>query len=309
VIVLSANMNYVRQSLELHLFFSRIMKEHSFFLQLGFMPRDISFTQRANELRMGFDELLRYVVLLSDGIVSNNALRSGEVITPFTLEAEKLSEFYTGIDIPTDITRAEAELVGAYNGTSKGLLRDNVSRINSRAIRLISELIVFKATVLEMQNRCEMFTVNYPLLIEHILREARLYLELVRKLQRQGFIDFKRDVLEQEAFWNRIMAEHSKFIRGLLDPTERELFAIANDFANEFDQLEREAIAAIDRMIPGEKVTEDSLIATEAIRDFKAQATEGLLSCNIRSIIIPLLGDHVLREANHFLRLLRMFEN
>ena len=309
MIVLSANMNYVRQSLELHLFFSRIMKEHSFFLQLGFMPRDISFTQRANELRMGFDELLRDVVLLSDGIVSNNALRSGEVITPFTLEAEKLSEFYTGIDIPTDITRAEAELVGAYNGTSKGLLRDNVSRINSRAIRLISELIVFKATVLEMQNRCKMFTVNYPLLIEHILREARLYLELVRKLQRQGFIDLKRDVLEQEAFWNRIMAEHSKFIRGLLDPTERELFAIANDFANEFDQLEREAIAAIDRMIPGEKVTEDSLIATEAIRDFKAQATEGLLSCNIRSIIIPLLGDHVLREANHFLRLLRMFEN
>lgn len=306
---MSANMNYVRQSLELHLFFSRIMKEHSFFLQLGFMPRDISFTQRANELRMGFDELLRDVVLLSDGIVSNNALRSCEVITPFTLEAEKLSEFYTGIDIPTDITRAEAELVGAYNGTSKGLLRDNVSRINSRAIRLISELIVFKATVLEMQNRCEMFTVNYPLLIEHILREARLYLELVRKLQRQGFIDLKRDVLEQEAFWNRIMAEHSKFIRGLLDPTERELFAIANDFANEFDQLEREAIAAIDRMIPGEKVTEDSLIATEAIRDFKAQATEGLLSCNIRSIIIPLLGDHVLREANHFLRLLRMFEN
>ena len=306
---MSANMNNMRQSLELHLFFSRIMKEHSFFLQLGFMPRDISFTQRANELRMGFDELLRDVVLLSDGIVSNNALRSGEVITPFTLEAEKLSEFYTGIDIPTDITRAEAELVGAYNGTSKGLLRDNVSRINSRAIRLISELIVFKATVLEMQNRCEMFTVNYPLLIEHILREARLYLELVRKLQRQGFIDLKRDVLEQEAFWNRIMAEHSKFIRGLLDPTERELFAIANDFANEFDQLEREAIAAIDRMIPGEKVTEDSLIATEAIRDFKAQATEGLLSCNIRSIIIPLLGDHVLREANHFLRLLRMFEN
>lgn len=306
---MSANMNYVRQSLELHLFFSRIMKEHSFFLQLGFMPRDISFTQRANELRMGFDELLRDVVLLSDGIVSNNALRSGEVITPFTLEAEKLSEFYTGIDIPTDITRAEAELVGAYNGTSKGLLRDNVSRINSRAIRLISELIVFKATVLEMQNRCKMFTVNYPLLIEHILREARLYLELVRKLQKQGFIDLKRDVLEQEAFWNRIMAEHSKFIRGLLDPTERELFAIANDFANEFDQLEREAIAAIDRMIPGEKVTEDSLIATEAIRDFKAQATEGLLSCNIRSIIIPLLGDHVLREANHFLRLLRMFEN
>ncbi|NLU54793.1 MAG: DUF2935 domain-containing protein, partial [Firmicutes bacterium] len=26
----------------------------------------------------------------------------------------------------------------------------------------------------------------------------------------------------------------------------------------------------------------------------------------IRSIIVPLLGDHVLREANHFLRILMM---
>ena len=30
--------NYVKSSLELHLFFSRIMKEHSLFLQAGFMP-------------------------------------------------------------------------------------------------------------------------------------------------------------------------------------------------------------------------------------------------------------------------------
>ncbi|WP_348982845.1 DUF2935 domain-containing protein [Desulfosporosinus sp. Sb-LF] len=34
--------------------------------------------------------------------------------------------------------------------------------------------------------------------------------------------------------------------------------------------------------------------ATREIRDFKATATEGLLACQIRSIIIPLLGDHVL---------------
>ncbi len=75
MIILS--IEYVRQSLELHLFFARIMKEHSFFLQLGFTPRDINFTQRANEFRMEFDELLRDVVLLSDGVVSKEALKSG----------------------------------------------------------------------------------------------------------------------------------------------------------------------------------------------------------------------------------------
>lgn len=32
---------------------------------------------------------------------------------------------------------------------------------------------------------------------------------------------------------------------------------------------------------------------------------EGILQCKIRSVILPLLADHVLREANHYIRLLR----
>ena len=301
--------DFVRQSLELHLFFTRIMKEHSFFLELGFTPRDINFTQRADELRVEFDRLLRDVVLLSDGVVSKSALKSGEVITEFTLEAEKVTEFYSGIDIPTDITKAEAKLMGASNDTISKSLVDKVSRINKRAIRLISELVKFKARILDDVLECKMFTINYPLLIDHIMREARLYLDMVRTLQRQGYINLRRDALKQEAFWSRIMAEHSKFIRGLLDPTEEELFIVADNFGKEFDRLTKEAIDAMDRIVPFEKVTEDSLKATKAIKDFKAEATEGLLDCNIRSIIIPLLGDHALREANHYLRLLRMFKD
>lgn len=300
-------MVFVRQSLELHLFFMRIMKEHSFFLQLGFTPRDIEYTQKANEFRMEFDKLLKEVVILSDGVVSENALESGEIITPYTLEAEKVSEFYTGVDIATDITKAQCDLKSACDDTVSRSLVDKVSRINRRAITLISGLIDFKTRILENVKCCKMFTVNYPLLLDHILREARLYLDMVRRLQNRRFGNLGRDALEQEAFWNRIMAEHSKFIRGLLDPTEEELFDIANNFGNEFDELTKESLAAMDRTTPFDKVTEDSLRATEDIRDFKAQATEGLLDCEIKSIIIPLLADHTLREANHFLRLLKMF--
>lgn len=304
-----SKINFIRQSLELHLFFARIMKEHSFFLQLGFTPRDIDFTQRANTFRMEFDKLLWDVVLLSDGVVGQNVLQSGEVITPFTLEAEKASEFYTGIDIPTVITRAESRLMGAHKDVVNPSLEEKVHKINNRAISLISELIKFKATILNNVLVCRMFTVNYPLLIDHIMREARLYLQLVIRLQNREIIDYERDALNQEAFWNRIMAEHSKFIRGLLDPTEEELFETANAFGNTFDDLTRKAKEAMDRTIPFEEVTEESLRATKAIKDFKTQATIGLLDCNIRSIIIPLLGDHTIREASHYLRLLNIFNN
>ena len=34
--------DYVRLSLELHLFFDRIMKEHSFFLETAFMEKNVN---------------------------------------------------------------------------------------------------------------------------------------------------------------------------------------------------------------------------------------------------------------------------
>ncbi|HOA85540.1 MAG TPA: DUF2935 domain-containing protein, partial [Bacillota bacterium] len=55
--------------------------------------------------------------------------------------------------------------------------------------------------------------------------------------------------------------------------------------------------------------TEDSIRGTERLRDFKAAGTQGLLECRIQSIIIPLLGDHVLREANHYLCIMGVCRN
>jgi hypothetical protein len=303
-----ANMDFVRQSLGLHLFFARIMKEHSFFLQLGFTPRDVSFTQRADEFRMEFDRLLTEVVSLSNGVVNQDVLESGEVITPYTLNAEMVSSFYTGVKIPTELTQMEAGLMGSNNMFMNSLLDERVRIINQRAIGLLSALIQFKATILNNVLSCRMFTVNYPLLIDHIMREAKLYLSMVQRLQNMEMIELEKEALEQESFWNRIMAEHSKFIRGLLDPTEEDLIQKANDFGNEFDQLSEEAKTAMDMTLSAANVTNDSLKATEALRDFKAQGTQGLIECKIKSIIIPLLGDHTLREANHYLRLLKMFE-
>ena len=78
--------------------------------------------------------------------------------------------------------------------------------------------------------------------------------------------------------------------------------------AMNFDQLVEESNDAMNNAIPAFQVTADSLNATKAIRDFKAQGTAGILDCKVKSIIIPLLADHTLREANHYLRLLNMFK-
>ncbi|AJD26567.1 DUF2935 domain-containing protein [Clostridium botulinum] len=299
---------FIRQSLELHLFFGRIMKEHSFFLQIGFTPKDSRLMRQANAFRMEFDRLLADAIYLSNGVVSNSVLQSGEVVTPFTLKAEMASAYFTGVNIPIRLTEAEEGLMGDTSTKVNPMLEEKVSMLNQRAMGLTRALAQFKTKILSDVICCRIFTVNYPLLIDHILREAKFYFQLVRRLQNREEINLEKEAYEQETFWNRIMAEHSKFIRGLLDPTEDELIKTANNFANEFDELTEEAKEAMDNAMAISKVTDDSLKATIEIKKFKAQGTQGLVECKIKSIIIPLLGDHTLREANHYLRLLKIFE-
>lgn len=306
---MSTRMDFVRHSLELHLFFARIMKEHSFFLEVAFTPRDSNYTQKADEFRREFDRLLGEVVSLSNGVVSNSVLQSGEVITPYTQNAEAATSYFTGIRIPTELTQMEANLMGGGLTGFNPMMEERVYLLNQKAMALISDLIQFKSNILSNVLSCKMFTLNYPLLIDHIMRETKLYLTMIQRLQNREVVNLQQEAAEQEIFWNRIMAEHAKFIRGLLDPTEEQLFEAANNFGNEFDQLTREAVMALNSTVPLQQVTEDSLAATQAIRDFKVQGTQGILDCKIKSIIIPLLGDHTIREANHFIRLLRMYRN
>lgn len=292
--------DYITKSLELHLFFGRIMKEHSLFLKAGFTPADPSFSDRAGFFQTEFEKLLSQAVTLGDGVVSRGVLDSGEIVTEFTQNAEKKTESFTGIPIDKEITVRELELnPGQIQGNVSSEMRRQVRRLNRRALELLDGLIAFKERILHNVLNCRMFTMNYPLLIEHIIREAKLYRQYVEMLERRGGLA-DESMQSVECFWNRIMMEHALFIRGLLDPTETELIDSADEFAAEYARLLESCHSA-----HGQTMSASSLGETERFRDFKAAGAQGIDRCEIRSVILPLLADHVLREANHYIRLLR----
>lgn len=180
----------------------------------------------------------------------------------------------SGISINTQLSVLEQNLCdgcGVDNRNMPELWR-RVRQINERSIWLLDQLIAFKESILCQVRNGNLFTTNYPLLIEHILREAKLYRSTIENILNDTCVCYD-DLLQTENFWNRIMMEHAWFIRGLLDPSEEELVATADGFAEDY-------------------------------RQFKTAGTKGILNCDIESIILPLLADHVLREANHYIRLL-----
>ncbi len=294
---------YVTLSLELHLFFARIMKEHALFLEAGFTPEDEYYGRRADVFKVNFETLLLNVVRISNGIIRPSVLSSGEIITDFTLGAEQKTQNFTGIEINQTITVMESKLHSGYHVSVTPELIYNVKNLNLNAKAMLDELIAFKQEVLNSVLSCNMFTMNYPLLIEHILREARLYRNYLECIMQDEDIDNK-DIRQTELFWDQIMMEHALFIRGLLDPTENDLIMTSNDFAKEYSELIESAKQATDQTM--QSITNATLKETIKYRDFKQAGTEGIAACKIRSIILPLLGDHVLREANHYIRILKM---
>ena len=293
--------NYVKSSLELHIFFARIMKEHALFLQAVFMPISNDYICEAQWYKGEFEKLLSDVVNLSNCMISANILKSGEIVTPYTFGAEKKTSEFTGIAIDTNITVQELRLQPEANSYLDPNLINYVCYLNERALQLLDGFIDLKERILCDVLSCKLFTANYPLLLEHIIREAKLYRRYVEMLLNGQNIS-SEDRKQVELFWNQIMIEHALFIRGLLDPTEEELINTADNFAKEYKKLLQEARNATDETMKA--VTEKTITETEKYRDFKKAGTEGIAGCKIRSIILPLLADHVLREANHYLRIL-----
>lgn len=87
---------FIRLSLELNLFFARIAKEHSFFIEGSLTPRDKKLAKQADRLKVKFEGLLSATVELANGVISPDVQMSGEIVTRYTLEAERASQFYTG---------------------------------------------------------------------------------------------------------------------------------------------------------------------------------------------------------------------
>ena len=289
--------DYIRLSLELHLFFDRIMKEHSFFLETAFMEKDKELKGIANDFQQLFASFLTEAINLSNGQLSKSILNSEEFVTKNTKEAETKSSNLSGVKIDSSITEKELNLKSGNIEVTEGLLT-NISNLNRKTLPAIQNLIYFKNDILNRVLSCNLYTTNYPLLITHIMNEAKMYYNLLYKIETKDALT-KKDIYNQELFWNNIMKEHAEFIRGLLDPSEKDLIETSNKYAKEYEQILKRY------QNNPENLTNTSLQETISFRDFKIAGEEGILNCKIKSIIIPLLADHVLREANHFIRILK----
>lgn len=297
---------FVELSLELNLFFLRIIKEHMIFTEISLPIKESHLILEADNMKISFEGLLKEATDLARGNISKEAIESKEFVTPYTLDAEMKLEALFGACINKDITKAQMDLVHSKDVDTYNMyheLEKEVFDLNNRIINLLMDLIKYKEDLLSNVLNCKLATYMYPEMLDHLVREAKFYMELLLDLQERK--KDRKKIIEKQIFWNHIMEDHAQFIRGYLDPSEKELMKKANEYAKLFERLLKETKEADKKNIG--RITERNLKAAEDIMEFKKDGTEGLLKCEIRGILNPLLADHTLREANRYIRLLKEY--
>lgn len=160
----------------------------------------------------------------------------------------------------------------------------NFAAFNHTTIEMVKPFIDFKAHLGAEQLSGRLQSLVWPSFFEHTLREAERFVQRLSQFS-TGDVSISRN--EASVFWTTIMGDHGGFIAHLLDPTERDLVLKASEISNAFRSLHDQ--------IPSEK--EPLLMAIEEILDLKVAAAKGIELGQIKSIIHPMLADHVRREA------------
>jgi hypothetical protein len=149
---------FVRKSLELNLFFLRIMKEHSIFIEASFPCKNADLAKQADNFKTKFTDLLSKAAHMADGHISNRVLASGEIVTDDTLKVEQMTQAFTGIFIDTALTQFEKNLT---SGPGDPQMESAVAELNNQAISLTKSLIDFKTKILKDKKICVIFTEQF----------------------------------------------------------------------------------------------------------------------------------------------------
>lgn len=191
-----------------------------------------------------------------------------------------------------------------------------VRKLNEESIELVHGFRNFKRNLLILIINCKVSGFNFPLLVDHIAREAEYFMRTLKKFNKGVLEPIQDAIINENVFWLKIMMEHSRFIASLLDQSERNLVNTARKFGDDFEILLNQA-RDVESMLYHKqptypiigKVNKDSESAATELRAFKKAGLDLIKSCQIRSVINPLLADHVVREADHFLYMIHVLED
>ena len=298
---------FIIQSLIDHLFYLRSLREFCLNIQLSFYENNQNTIEIAEGLGKRYEELGREAINLAGGRIPNQIIKNGYFITDYTLNSELLTEKLFNVDINTNLTVEQINLVG-FDDINEFKYDDEVlervNRLNQNAIQLTKNFIDFCKSLRKNMTEGNLFSYSYPLIYTYMIEEAGLYVSDLERLQEKTSVD-PTYIINFQYYFSNSMMRASQFMIGLSDPNQTALITNADNYRKSFSNLMKRYQQSSGSPDAQKILNEEAIELVKSFRNFLGKIIEGVLNNNYYFIVEPIFLDNLLTEVNYFLYLLQ----
>ena len=286
------------ESLVNHIYFANSIRSFCTTIGLTFFKNNQDYIDRAINLGYRATDIINETITLMNKEIANEVLNSDVYITPYTKKLSMLTEKLFDINLFIGIDKDIKTLNNRENVNYDKVI-DGVNELNNNALVLIND---FKEFVLEIKNKLNdgsLFSYLYIDFFTYMFDEISVYGRDIKRIQSKN--DYTEFYLREFVYYyNELLRESAKYIRGFLDTRENELFDKASYFVNAFANLNERYLK--------NKDSSNINIETERLvieyKKYVSDVIERLLSSQIYLIIPPITLDNFLTNINVYLFIL-----
>ena len=230
---------------------------------------------------------------LADIITSNYVY-----ITPYTKDLYSLTEKLFDIDLVIEIDK-EIELLNTRSNINiDSDIINKINELNNKSLGLINS---FKEFVSEIKNKLtngSLFSYLYFDFFNYMFDEISVYERDIKRIESGN--DYTEFYLSEFVYYfNELLRESAKYIRGFLDTNEGELFDKASYFVNAFSSLTEKYLKKEDNL----SIETEKLVTS--YKEYLVMLIEKLLESRISFITPPTTLDNFLTNINVYLYILK----
>lgn len=298
---------FITQSLIDHLFYLRTLREFCLNIELAFYKNNQNIIEIAEGLGKRYEELSIEAISLSNERIPNQILKNSYFITDYTLNTELLTEKLFGVDINTNLTIEQSNLVG-FDDINEIKVTDElltkIDILNNNAIELTKNFIDFCRYLRQEMVTNELFSYSYPLIYTYMIEEAGLYAGDLERIQNKNNAD-PTFIINFEYYFSNSMMRAAQFIIGLSDPDQTSIITNADNYRKAFSNLMKRYQQSSNSPDAQKILNEEAIDLVQSFRNFLSKIIEGILDNTNYFIVEPVFFDNLLTEANYFLYLLQ----
>lgn len=294
---------FAQQSLIDNLFYLRTIRMFALNIQLSFFENNQDLIDIASDFGKRCEEFGKVAIDLADGKLDMQLKDVQIFLTPYTLDAELLTEKLFGIDINTDLTETELNLnYGNTNNVDQQYI-EKLKELNNNTYLLVNNFYDFCNHILERINNNELFSYSYPLFYQYMILETDLLIkELDRLINKTGTDPIL--VVRYQYYYLEAIRWITKFIAGLSDPSQSDIINQARMFDQELSQLLNKYNNVVITPDIEIKLNNEALDISSRIQSFLSSIIVKVLNGDAYFIVEPIFLDNLLTDINYFIYLL-----